>query len=260
MIDVRPVTAMNLRFANPIGLAAGYDRTGKLVSSLLSAGFGHIEVGTLSRATEFSGPLVRPSGGVRLGMNIGSERSGVGELVIEDFVAMLNQVASMGDYVVANLGAPALGRDESSPGIERLVQRLSMARDSLSTAYGRRTPLLLKLKAPTRGTPIPIAIAAARSYGLDGIVLVSDCLHRINEISRYVDGLTVISVGGIRTSNDVHARLAAGASLVQVHSAFAEGGMTQLLRILRGGATPTASSINSQFSTRRGLSSTSPAR
>jgi dihydroorotate dehydrogenase len=251
---------MNLRFANPIGLAAGYDRTGELIPSLLSVGFGHIEVGTISRVTKFSGRLVPPSGSVQLGMNIGSERPGLDECVIEDFVAMLNRVASIGDYVVANLGTSASGRDENSPKIERLVQRLSMARDSLSTAYGHRTPLLLKLKAPTRGAPIPIAIAAARSYGLDGIVLVSDCLHRINEISRYVDGLTVISVGGIRTSNDVHARLAAGAALVQVHSAFAEGGMKQLLRILEGVATPTASSISSQFSTRRGLSSTSPAR
>lgn len=241
--NVCPVEAMGLRFANPIGLAAGYDRTGELVSSLLSVGFGHIEVGTISHTAEFSGPLVLPSGGVRLGINIGSMLPGFDGRVVDDFVALLSQVAPIGDYVVVNLGTPTLGRDANSPGVERLVQRLSAARDAISTAYGRRVPLLLKITASMRGAPIPVAIAAARSHGLDGIVLVSDCLYRLNEISRYIDQLTVISVGGIRTPSDIRARLAAGATLIQVHRAFAEGGAMQLLRLLKGIAAPAAGGI-----------------
>lgn len=231
---IRPLTAMGLVFANPLGLAAGYDRTGELAPSLLASAFGHVEIGTINSATGYAGPSARPSGGARLGVNIGSSRPGLDALVIEDFVARLRQVAPIGDYVVANLSAPTMQRNGDSPGVERLVQRLSAERDALSTVCGRRTPLLIKLEGGEQGAAIPAAVAAAVSHGLDGIILVSDCLHRLEAISHYVGRLAVISVGGVRTSGDVRARLAAGAALVQIHRTFAEGGMKQLRRILEG--------------------------
>ena len=48
---VRPVQTMGLDFANPLGLAAGFDRTGCLLPTLASLGFGHVEVGTITRGT-----------------------------------------------------------------------------------------------------------------------------------------------------------------------------------------------------------------
>lgn len=48
-----PIRVMGLRFPNRIGLAAGFDRTGSVVSALGSFGFGHVEVGTV-RATGFA--------------------------------------------------------------------------------------------------------------------------------------------------------------------------------------------------------------
>src|SRR3989304_3238196 len=43
------VEAFGLKFKNPIGLAAGYDKNGVAVKGLSALGFGHIEVGTLTR-------------------------------------------------------------------------------------------------------------------------------------------------------------------------------------------------------------------
>src|SRR4051794_25300641 len=43
------VTAFGLDFKNPIGLAAGYDKNGQAVQGLSALGFGHIEVGTVTR-------------------------------------------------------------------------------------------------------------------------------------------------------------------------------------------------------------------
>lgn len=239
----QPLMAMGLEFANPLGLAAGYDRTGELAPSLLSSGFGHVEVGTINSATAYTGPHTRTAGGARLGINIGSIRPGLDDLVIEDFVMRLKQAARVGDYVVANLSASNLHRNGNSPGVDKLVQNLSATRDALSTACDRRVPVLVKLKSGPHGAAVPAAIAAARLHGLDGIVLVSDCLHQLHAISTYVGGLTVISVGGVRTSEDVRARIAAGAALVQVHRAFAEGGSRLLHSILDGLSNPTVSGI-----------------
>ncbi|MBI5082950.1 MAG: dihydroorotate dehydrogenase (quinone), partial [Chloroflexi bacterium] len=46
------VEAFGIRFKNPVGLAAGYDKNGVAVKGLSALGFGHIEVGTVTRASQ----------------------------------------------------------------------------------------------------------------------------------------------------------------------------------------------------------------
>ncbi len=229
----RSFTAMGLAFANPLGLAAGVDRTGELVPSLCPHGFGHVEVGTITQETRHSCSLGRTTSGMIIGANIGSALPGLDDVVIEDYAATLRHVFGFSDYIVANLSAAALGRDGNTPGVEKLVKRLSVVRDVLSAVGGRRVPLLFKLNAGPRGTMFPAAIMAARVSGLDGIVLISDCLDRIGAISSYLDGLAVISVGGVRSADDVRSRIAAGAALVQVHGAYVTGGAVRIRRIVK---------------------------
>lgn len=231
----RPVAAMGLTFANPLGLAAGVDRTGALIPSLASHGFGHIEVGTITPASGYAGALGRRDARIPIGINIGSARPGLDEHVIEDYTAMLRQVYGFSDYIVANLSAPALARGGNTRGVEILIKRLGLARDVLSAVGGRRVPLLLKFDAGQHGTTFPAALLTMRAAGVDGAVLVSDCVQRIRAIAGYLDGLTVISVGGVTSAEDVRARIAAGARLVQMHRAYAEGGVVVVRRILKGG-------------------------
>ena len=146
---------------------------------------------------------------------------------------MLKSVYGLCDYIVANLSAPTLHRDGHTPGIGMLVKRLGIARDVLSAVCGHRVPLLIKIEAGQEGSNFPSALLAIRAAGLDGAVVVSDCLHRIRVISCYLDDLTLISVGGVRSAEDVRARIAAGAALVQVHRAYANGGAARIRRILR---------------------------
>ncbi len=232
------VTAMGLAFANRLGLAAGFDRTGELLPSLRAVGFGHVEVGTITPATGHARTLRQSDVRVRIGINFGSARHGLDDGVMEDYTTAMKQVFGVSDHLVANLSAPLLRRDGNTPGVETLVKRLSVTRDVLSAVSGCRKPLLLKLEAGADGKTFPAAIMAARVCGLDGVVLVSDCLARIRAISSYLSGLAVISVGGIRSADQVRSRIAAGATLVQVHSAFANGGAARIRRILKELAPP----------------------
>ena len=229
----RVVAVMGIAFPNPLGLAAGFDRTGALLPSLLTRGFGHVEIGTMTPATGHAGALGRFTGPMRVGLNIGSDRPGLDERVIADYVSMLEWASNVGDYVVANLTGSGLHRDGNTPGVDTLVRRLAVARGVCEAMCGRRVPLLLKIAGGERHAPFPAAVMAARVHGLDGIVLVSDCVDRICAVSEYLDGRAVISVGGVRTAADVRARLGAGASLVQVHRVFVDGGPARIRRILR---------------------------
>ena len=127
----RATSAMGLAFPNPLGLAAGVDRTGALIPSLNAHGFGHIEIGTITPARGYAGALGRRDARTRIGVNIGSARHGLDDQVIEDYAATLRQVYGLCDYIVANLSAPTPHRDGNTPGVETLVKRLGVARDVL---------------------------------------------------------------------------------------------------------------------------------
>lgn len=229
-----PVTAMGLAFPNPIGLAAGFDRTGERATSLMASGFGHIEIGTINSSTDYAGPARHDRASTPLGINIGSSRPGIDDRVIEDYALRLSEAAFTGDYAVANLTAPRMNRNGHTPGVENLVSHLCQTRYDVSRILGRRIPLLIKVDGGPDGTPLPAAIAAAATFDYDGIIVVSDSLQRVREIARHVAPLTLVSVGGILTSSDVQARLNAGATLVQAHRVFAERGVDQLHHILEG--------------------------
>lgn len=229
---VRPVQAMGLDFANPLGLAAGFDRTGRLLPTLAALGFGHVEVGTITRGTA---NMMLPSAtapSLCVGVNIGSARRGLDDKVIDDYVAAFERVCNRADYVAINLSSPFLARGGDIPGVDALVDRLSEAWGISCAETGRRVPLLIKVACGAPGTPLPAAIAAIRRHKLSGVVLVSPSLNQIATVHNYLEGAAVISVGGVASGADVESRLAAGATLVQIYTAFVRDGPSSPKRIL----------------------------
>ena len=229
---IRPVKAMGLDFANPLGLAAGFDRTGHLLPTLAALGFGHVEVGTITRGTA---KTMFPSTVERrlcVGINIGSPRRGLDEEVIDDYVAVFERVWDRADYVAINLSSPFLARGGDTPGVDALVDRLSEVWAIRCAETGRRVPLLIKVACGAPGTPLPAAIAAIRRHKLSGVVLVSSSLQQIAAVCEYLDGAAVISVGGVASGADVESRLAAGAALVQIHTTLVRDGPGSPKRIL----------------------------
>ncbi|WP_296714999.1 dihydroorotate oxidase [Rhodoblastus sp.] len=223
------VTAMGLSFASPLGLAAGVDRDGENIASLDLAGFGHIEIGTITgkEKLNMSG---RPAS-LRIGVNIGSSRYGLDDQVIDDYLVAMRHAYPFADYLCANLTSPRSGRDANSLGVVELVGRLKTERDLCAAAIGRHAPLLIKIDGGEQSDPIPTAVLEARRQELEGIVLVCSCLRRIAGIKRHLDSLTLISVGGIGDAEQANSRINAGAALVQVHRAFVENKVGDLRRM-----------------------------
>lgn len=218
MNGARPIEAMGLTFCGPLGLAAGVDRSGEDLGSLDLAGFGHVEIGTIAPGERIA--VARPPRDLRIGINFGSRRFGLTEVVVADYCAALRDAYSQGDYFCANLTAPRSGRNGDSEGLRSLLSRLAAERGLLALRSGRRKPLLVKIDSGVAGQPLPAAVAEARRQGFDGIVLVGTDLRRIEAARRRIASLTLISVGGIETADHVSARLDAGADLIQIHTAF----------------------------------------
>jgi dihydroorotate dehydrogenase len=152
--------------------------------------------------------------------------------VVDDYLAALARVWNGADYVVANLSSPFLARDGNVPGIDVLIDCLGEAWRHHCSATGRCIPLLIKVACGPPGTGLPAAIPAARRQKLSGVVLVSSSLRQITAVCEHLDEASVISVGGVATAKDITSRLAAGAALVQIYTAFVRDGPGTPRRIL----------------------------
>ena len=154
-----------VRFPNPVGLAAGFDKSGCAVEGLAAMGFGHLEIGSISadpsagnpRPRLFRLPLDRAvvvhyglqnEGAsavasrlktvrlpIPLGINIVKTNRGIDappdsdEEILADYVRSVHALKDAGDYLCLNLSCPntEMGRDFfSEPGnTVRLMQALS---------------------------------------------------------------------------------------------------------------------------------------
>ena len=180
--DRLAVEVAGLKFRNPLGLAAGFDKSGRGVPFWPSLGFGHIEIGSISAFPSAGNPKPRlfripqdrgivvnyglPNDGadriarrlaglklsVPLGINLVNTNRGPGaapetdDSVIDDYVRSLQTLESCGDYFVLNLSCPNTQDGRAFVSDSCRVTRLLTAVDALRPGK----PVFLKV-APFPG-------------------------------------------------------------------------------------------------------------
>jgi dihydroorotate dehydrogenase len=200
------VEAFGLRFKNPVGLAAGYDKNGLAVAGLACLGFGHIEVGTVTRLPQAGNPRPRihrvpeaggivnrmgfPNAGVealrlppglrrqvRLGFNIGKGKDTPLERAAEDYCELLRRVHNLADYVTVNVSSPntvGLRQLQARAALEGLLGEVTKVRDELRP----RVPLLVKIAPDMGEAEIDDVLAAVAATGVDGVIATNTTVGR----------------------------------------------------------------------------------
>mgnify|MGYP001376729146 CR=1 FL=1 len=251
-----PVSVMGLNFPNPVGLAAGFDKNGSLTGSLGPAGFGFVEIGTITpdrptkrndgiavmisnlkrtRSRRLSGP------GQLLGVNVGSVRTTFSEELIDDFISAMEVVWDQADYLTINLSSPhgwAHAAGVSELEVQTLLERIKDRHDSLSARSGQRLPITVKVAVT--GDPIHPAVHIARDLGFDALTVETRradpsnlVCSQIRELAATLSPTALISVGGITSVDSAWRRLEAGAALVQLYTGLVEQGPFLARRIVR---------------------------
>ncbi|MGD0641673.1 MAG: quinone-dependent dihydroorotate dehydrogenase, partial [Roseiarcus sp.] len=199
------VRAFGIEFANPLGLAAGFDKNAEVVRALLALGFGFVEVGTLTPRPQpgnasprlFRLPadhaIVNRMGfnnqgyeAVRarlaakriegvVGVNIGPNKDAADRLA--DYVLGVKTFAPFASYFAINISSPntpGLRDLQRRDALDELVARVIEARDEAAP----RRPVLIKI-APDldlRGLDDVVAVCAAR--GVDGMIVSNTTIAR----------------------------------------------------------------------------------
>ncbi|EFL87876.1 quinone-dependent dihydroorotate dehydrogenase [Ahrensia sp. R2A130] len=213
------VDVAGLRFANPIGMAAGYDKGGQASAALLAMGFGHTEVGTVTPKPQSGNPkprvfrLVeddavinrlgfnseghavvrerleekgRPASGLR-GINLGANKTS--DDFAADYVAGIEAFAHLADYFTVNISSPntpGLRALQGADPLADLLSRVSDARDGQTNAYGRK-PLFLKIAPDLDQNELDAIAKALDGSGMDALIVSNTTLGRDGLRSRNRD-------------------------------------------------------------------------
>lgn len=213
---------------------------------------------------DFSAPsFFRPV----IGVNIGKTKIVDLDQAAEDYRASTLALAPQADYLVVNVSSPNTPGLRSLQAVETLGPILEAVREGITEAVSNRhVPLLVKI-APDLADEDIIAVAdLALEMGLDGIIATNTTIAReglglssdmdsvqelgagglsgrplstrslevLRILKKHVgDRLTLVSVGGVTTADDVYERLQAGATLVQGYTAFLYEGPFWAARINR---------------------------
>ncbi|MDX6741881.1 quinone-dependent dihydroorotate dehydrogenase [Actinocorallia sp. A-T 12471] len=192
-----------------------------------------------------------------VGVNIGKTKAVPEEEAAADYVKSTRLLSPLADYLVVNVSSP------NTPGLRDLqtVDKLRPLLAAVQEAKGT-TPLLVKIAPDLADEDVDAVADLALDLGLDGIIATNTTIGRDGLRSdpsltaetgglsgaplkarslevlkrlkaRTGDRLTLISVGGVETADDVRERIAAGATLVQGYTAMIYGGPLWAYRINR---------------------------
>jgi dihydroorotate dehydrogenase len=195
-----------LTFGNPIGIAAGFDKNGEVVTPLFGLGFGFVEVGSVTpkpqpgnprprlfRLTEDRAVInrmgfnnegtaamaarlrTRPQGQKILGINLGKNKDQADAAA--DYVAGVETLGALADYLVINVSSP------NTPGLRALQERAQLTALigrvlAARAALGRKPPLLLKIAPDLIDEERADIAAVALESGLDGLIVSNTTVSR----------------------------------------------------------------------------------
>jgi dihydroorotate dehydrogenase len=208
----KPVQAFGLRFRNPVGLAAGYDKDGLGWRGLACLGFGHIEVGTVTLKPQSGNPKPRifrlpeelavinrmgfPGDGAAvvaqrlarkcppglvLGVNIGKNKDTPLEAAESDYLSLVRIFAPLADYIAINVSSPntvGLRRLQARDMLDGLLKKLAQERILQEQQLGKKLPMLVKLAPDLSDGELDDALAAIQNTGMDGVIATNTTLYR----------------------------------------------------------------------------------
>lgn len=199
-----------------------------------------------------------------LGINIGKNKNTPDAEAIQDYQHCMRKVYPYASYITVNISSPntpGLREFQYGSALHELLKALKIEQEQLSQQHSKYVPLAVKIapdltdegvRAITdalieHGIDAVIATNttlsrdavqglphADESGGLSGAILFEQSTHVVRVIAEHAQGrLPIIAVGGIDSPAAAQAKLAAGASLVQIYTAFIYHGPKLISRIVK---------------------------
>ena len=202
-----------LRFPNPVGMAAGFDKDAKLFNELGDFGFGFIEIGTLTPQPQPGNPPKRlfrlkadqaiinrmgfNNGGVDaasnrlkkphrvlIGGNIGKNKNTPNDKATDDYLMALESLYEVVDYFVVNVSSPntpGLRELQDREPLTKLLLELMNKNEALAgSTQNKSKPILLKIAPDLSDEQLLDIIAIVEETKIAGVIATNTTLSREN--------------------------------------------------------------------------------
>ena len=194
------IELLGKNFPNPIGLAAGFDKSAEVYNSLLKLGFGFVEVGTITPLKQFGNPKPRifrlesdgalinrlgfnndgieiiknriKSNGKKgiLGVNIGPNKDTKDQK--KDFCLGLTNFFDIADYITINISSPNTEGLRNFHDQEKLKDLL-LALNKIKKENKTHIPLLLKVSPDIKDNHISEIVDVATNNNISAIIITN---------------------------------------------------------------------------------------
>jgi len=207
-----PILAIDLwgrRFANPIGLAAGFDKNAEVFGPMLRLGFGFVEVGSVTPQPQAGNPkprlmrwhhrealinrigfsghgldaverrlASRRANGI-VGANIGKNKDS--QSAERDYADGVRRLAPLADYLVINVSSPNTPGLRDLQGAAPLAAILSAAQ-AARTEASAETPILLKIAPDLTDEDVADIVGVALASAADGLIVANTTVARPDDL------------------------------------------------------------------------------
>ena len=214
-----------LKFENPVGLAAGFDKDAKLFDELGAFGFGFVEIGTVTPLPQEGNPkprlfrlkqdkalinrigfnnsgieaissrLRRKKTKLIIGGNIGKNKLTPNEDAVSDYEICFEKLFPYVDYFAVNVSSP------NTPGLRDLQQKAPLTAllnrlQELNSANDKRKPILLKIAPDLTNAQLDDIITIVADTKIDGVIATNTTIDR-NGLKTDKNKLKAIGDGGL---------------------------------------------------------------
>lgn len=203
------VRAFGLNFPNPIGMAAGFDKSAEAPDALLRLGFGFVEIGSVTPKLQIGNPRPRlfrlerdeavvnrmgfnndgaeivlrrlaaraHLGGI-VGVNVGANKDAADR--VADYVRLIETFAPVASYFTVNVSSPntpGLRNLQQAGALDDLLAKVIDARERVRQNAGD-SPVLLKIAPDLSLSELDDVVHIARSRRVDGMIVANTTLAR----------------------------------------------------------------------------------
>ena len=197
-----------LKFPNPVGLAAGFDKNAVLYKQLSNFGFGFIEIGTLTPKAQPGNPKKRlfrlledqaiinrmgfnnegvddavkrlkKNSNILIGGNIGKNKITPNEEAVNDYIYCFNALFDDVDYFVVNVSSPNTPNLRALQDKEPLTHLLATLKE-LNNKKEQSKPILLKIAPDLTNEQLIDIVDIVTTVKIDGVIATNTTLERSN--------------------------------------------------------------------------------
>jgi dihydroorotate dehydrogenase len=214
-----------LKFKNPVGLAAGFDKNAVLYNQLANFGFGFIEIGTVTPKPQEGNPkkrlfrlksdkaiinrmgfnnegleqailqLKKNKGHIIIGGNIGKNTQTKPEDYTKDYLDCFNALHPYVDYFVLNVSCPNVGSHAKLNDKAYLLELIAAVQNA-NFSFDTHKPIVLKIAPDLNNNQLDEIIEIVAETNLDGVIASNTSMDRAG-LKASNERLTEIGNGGL---------------------------------------------------------------